>query len=126
MDPKILKIVLDLLEFVDISCFFNWIRCNLVILMGRFHVLKEFDEGKRSCRRRLAGHNRRRRKTLPDTVVNGGTLNDESGSSYLLISLLRILSNMHSKCLSHCILFIGCLTEMLRLQQLVPVHEVVF
>ncbi|KAL5564646.1 hypothetical protein UlMin_027810 [Ulmus minor] len=63
---------------------------------SRFHVLQEFDEGKRSCRRRLAGHNRRRRKTHPDPVVNGGSLNDERGSSYLLISLLRILTNMHS------------------------------
>lgn len=32
----------------------------------RFHPLSEFDEGKRSCRRRLAGHNRRRRKTQPE------------------------------------------------------------
>ncbi|KAK4265981.1 hypothetical protein QN277_026959 [Acacia crassicarpa] len=63
---------------------------------SRFHVLQEFDEGKRSCRRRLAGHNRRRRKTHPDAVVNGGSLSDERGSSYLLTSLLRILSNMHS------------------------------
>ncbi|KAL5852891.1 hypothetical protein ACOSQ3_008009 [Xanthoceras sorbifolium] len=63
---------------------------------SRFHVLQEFDEGKRSCRRRLAGHNKRRRKTHPDNVVNGGSLNDERGSSYLLISLLRILSNMHT------------------------------
>ncbi|XP_054806005.1 squamosa promoter-binding-like protein 12 [Prosopis cineraria] len=63
---------------------------------SRFHVLQEFDDGKRSCRRRLAGHNRRRRKTHPDAVVNGGSLNDESGSSYLLTSLLRILSDMHS------------------------------
>ncbi|KAI4969882.1 hypothetical protein ZWY2020_000796 [Hordeum vulgare] len=29
---------------------------------SRFHVLMEFDEAKRSCRRRLAEHNRRRRK----------------------------------------------------------------
>lgn len=64
---------------------------------SRFHVLQEFDEGKRSCRRRLAGHNKRRRKTHPDTaVVNGGSPNEERGSSYLLMSLLRILSNMHS------------------------------
>ncbi|CAL9129966.1 unnamed protein product [Musa textilis] len=28
----------------------------------RFHLLSEFDQGKRSCRRRLAGHNERRRK----------------------------------------------------------------
>ncbi|XP_047340488.1 squamosa promoter-binding-like protein 1 [Impatiens glandulifera] len=63
---------------------------------SRFHVLQEFDEGKRSCRRRLAGHNKRRRKTHPENVVNNaGTLNDEQCSSYLLISLLRILSNMH-------------------------------
>lgn len=67
----------------------------LLIYIGRFHVLQEFDEGKRSCRRRLAGHNKRRRKTNPDPVVNGNTLNDDQTSGYLLISLLRILSNLH-------------------------------
>ncbi|PWA80696.1 Squamosa promoter-binding protein [Artemisia annua] len=30
---------------------------------SRFHDLSEFDDAKRSCRRRLAGHNERRRKT---------------------------------------------------------------
>lgn len=30
---------------------------------SRFHALVEFDEAKRSCRRRLAGHNERRRKS---------------------------------------------------------------
>ncbi|KAJ7950871.1 Squamosa promoter-binding-like protein [Quillaja saponaria] len=30
---------------------------------SRFHQLPEFDNGKRSCRKRLADHNRRRRKT---------------------------------------------------------------
>ncbi|XP_050236767.1 squamosa promoter-binding-like protein 1 [Mercurialis annua] len=63
---------------------------------SRFHVLQEFDEGKRSCRRRLAGHNKRRRKTNPDPVGSSSSLNDEQTSSYLLISLLKILSNMHS------------------------------
>ncbi|KAJ6357197.1 hypothetical protein OIU78_005133 [Salix suchowensis] len=63
---------------------------------SRFHMLQEFDEGKRSCRRRLAGHNKRRRKTHPENIVNEGSLNDEKGSSYLLISLLRILSNLQS------------------------------
>ncbi|KAF9674342.1 hypothetical protein SADUNF_Sadunf10G0117300 [Salix dunnii] len=63
---------------------------------SRFHVLQEFDEGKRSCRKRLAGHNKRRRKTHPENVVNEGSLNDEKGSSYLLISLLRILSNLQT------------------------------
>ncbi|CAM6051621.1 unnamed protein product, partial [Sphagnum compactum] len=32
---------------------------------SRFHLLAEFDEGKRSCRKRLADHNRRRRKPQP-------------------------------------------------------------
>ncbi|CAL0304865.1 unnamed protein product [Lupinus luteus] len=69
---------------------------------SRFHILQEFDEGKRSCRRRLAGHNKRRRKTHPDpTVAHEGSLNDEKGSSYLLMSLLRILSNMHSNNSDH-------------------------
>ncbi|KAF6141629.1 hypothetical protein GIB67_001181 [Kingdonia uniflora] len=31
-------------------------------LTQRFHVLSEFDQGKKSCRKRLAEHNRRRRK----------------------------------------------------------------
>ena len=69
----------------------------MVIIMGRFHVLQEFDEGKRSCRRRLAGHNKRRRKTHLENLVNEGSLNDEKANSYLLISLLRILSNLHCK-----------------------------
>ncbi|XP_061366191.1 squamosa promoter-binding-like protein 1 isoform X2 [Gastrolobium bilobum] len=62
---------------------------------SRFHMLQEFDEGKRSCRRRLAGHNKRRRKTNHDAVPNGSSLNDDQTSSYLLISLLKILSKMH-------------------------------
>lgn len=32
---------------------------------SRFHTLSEFDDGKRSCRKRLADHNKRRRKPLP-------------------------------------------------------------
>lgn len=36
---------------------------------SRFHPLSEFDDGKRSCRRRLAGHNRRRRKTQPEDAT---------------------------------------------------------
>lgn len=34
----------------------------LVTELLRFHLLVEFDDGKRSCRKRLAGHNERRRK----------------------------------------------------------------
>ncbi|KAK1317504.1 Squamosa promoter-binding-like protein 1 [Acorus calamus] len=60
---------------------------------SRFHHLQEFDEGKRSCRRRLAGHNRRRRKTHPDAVAGGNPLID-IGS--ILNVLLKLLSNSHS------------------------------
>ncbi|KAL2935041.1 Squamosa promoter-binding-like protein 12 [Bienertia sinuspersici] len=63
---------------------------------SRFHVLQEFDEGKRSCRRRLAGHNKRRRKTQPDNAVHGNPINDDQTNGVLLMSLLRILSNMHA------------------------------
>ncbi|KAL6890318.1 hypothetical protein ACP4OV_009081 [Aristida adscensionis] len=35
---------------------------------SRFHMLSEFDEGKRSCRKRLDGHNRRRRKPQHDVT----------------------------------------------------------
>ncbi|KAH7434069.1 hypothetical protein KP509_07G099600 [Ceratopteris richardii] len=35
---------------------------------SRFHGLDAFDEGKRSCRNRLEGHNRRRRKPQPDPL----------------------------------------------------------
>jgi hypothetical protein len=42
-------------------------------------VLSEFDEGKRSCRRRLAGHNERRRKLQPD-AQNPAALSSRSSS----------------------------------------------
>ncbi|KAJ6850732.1 squamosa promoter-binding-like protein 14 isoform X1 [Iris pallida] len=38
---------------------------------SRFHQLNEFDQGKRSCRRRLAGHNERRRKPPPGPLSPG-------------------------------------------------------
>ncbi|KAL9273936.1 Squamosa promoter-binding protein 1-like protein [Drosera capensis] len=43
---------------------------------SRFHRVNEFDEAKRSCRRRLAGHNERRRKSphvsLPTNAASQG------------------------------------------------------
>ncbi|KAL0538271.1 hypothetical protein IC582_027283 [Cucumis melo] len=40
---------------------------------SRFHSLAEFDDRKRSCRKRLDGHNRRRRKPQPATMtLNAG------------------------------------------------------
>nr|GMD34823.1 squamosa promoter-binding-like protein 8 [Ipomoea batatas] len=52
---------------------------------SRFHVLSEFDNGKRSCRRRLADHNRRRRKNPQqpnrDTAFNNTHLLDNAQNS---------------------------------------------
>ncbi|XP_066349695.1 squamosa promoter-binding-like protein 6 [Miscanthus floridulus] len=63
---------------------------------SRFHLLQEFDEGKRSCRRRLAGHNRRRRKTHPDTAIGGTASIEDKVSNYLLLSLIGICANLNS------------------------------
>nr|AFK36644.1 unknown [Lotus japonicus] len=38
---------------------------------SRFHELSEFDDTKRSCRRRLAGHNERRRKNASEFQGEG-------------------------------------------------------
>ncbi|PRQ31201.1 putative transcription factor SBP family [Rosa chinensis] len=40
---------------------------------SRFHELAEFDEAKRSCRRRLAGHNERRRKSSGEPYGEGSS-----------------------------------------------------
>eukprot|EP00262_Sarcandra_glabra_P018726 TRINITY_DN682_c0_g2_i1.p1 TRINITY_DN682_c0_g2~~TRINITY_DN682_c0_g2_i1.p1 ORF type:complete len:1086 (-),score=197.20 TRINITY_DN682_c0_g2_i1:605-3862(-) len=65
---------------------------------SRFHPLSEFDEGKRSCRRRLAGHNRRRRKTQPEDVPSRLLLpgnRENSGSGSLdIVNLLTILARL--------------------------------
>ncbi|KAL6894390.1 hypothetical protein ACP4OV_008488 [Aristida adscensionis] len=62
---------------------------------SRFHLLQEFDEGKRSCRRRLAGHNRRRRKTRPEVAIGGAVSVEDKVSNYLLLSLLGICANLN-------------------------------
>ncbi|CAO2181895.1 unnamed protein product [Urochloa humidicola] len=46
---------------------------------SRFHSLAEFDETKRSCRKRLDGHNRRRRKPQPDPLNPGGLFGNHHG-----------------------------------------------
>ncbi|KAL5231046.1 hypothetical protein ABZP36_029822 [Zizania latifolia] len=58
---------------------------------SRFHLLPEFDQGKRSCRRRLAGHNERRRKAPPGPLASrygrlAASLGEEPGKfrSYVL------------------------------------------
>lgn len=50
---------------------------------SRFHLLSEFDDGKRSCRKRLAGHNQRRRKPQFGTAL---------GSRFFRLSLLKSAS----------------------------------
>ncbi|KAK1273253.1 Squamosa promoter-binding-like protein 7 [Acorus gramineus] len=50
---------------------------------SRFHVISEFDESKRSCRRRLAGHNERRRKSSADSSVSRNQENKSMGGRYL-------------------------------------------
>ncbi|KAJ0257501.1 Squamosa promoter-binding-like protein 16 [Hirschfeldia incana] len=66
---------------------------------SRFHLLSEFDEGKRSCRRRLAGHNRRRRKTThPEEVVAPGNRdNNTSNANMDLMALLTALACAQGK-----------------------------
>lgn len=46
---------------------------------SRFHEVSEFDEAKRSCRRRLAGHNERRRKN-PADQAEGSASSRNKGS----------------------------------------------
>uniref|UniRef100_F6GSW2 SBP-type domain-containing protein n=1 Tax=Vitis vinifera TaxID=29760 RepID=F6GSW2_VITVI len=54
---------------------------------SRFHSLEEFDEGKRSCRKRLDGHNRRRRKPQPEPLSRPGSfLTNYQGSGLLPFS----------------------------------------
>ncbi|KAB2088329.1 hypothetical protein ES319_A04G168500v1 [Gossypium barbadense] len=50
---------------------------------SRFHALSEFDENKRSCRRRLSDHNARRRKPQTEaTHFNAARIPSLSSSSY--------------------------------------------
>ncbi|MBA0828597.1 hypothetical protein Goarm_013257, partial [Gossypium armourianum] len=77
-------------DFVSSAAEFVSGECNVI----RFHSLVEFDEGKRSCRKRLDGHNRRRRKPQPNalTVNSGSLLSNPPGSRYLLFSSPQIFS----------------------------------
>lgn len=61
---------------------------------SRFHPTDSFDEGKRSCRRRLAGHNKRRRKTQPEAPA--GRVEDQAGAKMNadLMTLLGVLSQL--------------------------------
>ena len=49
------------------------------VCLFRFHLLAEFDADKRSCRKRLDGHNRRRRKPQPDTMASASFITSQQG-----------------------------------------------
>ncbi|XP_012467788.1 squamosa promoter-binding-like protein 13A [Gossypium raimondii] len=61
---------------------------------SRFHSLEEFDERKRSCRKRLEGHNRRRRKPqsmYPLSLMRPGTyFSDYQGTESFPFASLNI------------------------------------
>ncbi|KAK4428241.1 Squamosa promoter-binding-like protein 14 [Sesamum alatum] len=59
---------------------------------SRFHPLSEFDEGKRSCRRRLAGHNRRRRKTQPEDSTTRLLVPGSNDNNIDIVKLLAVLT----------------------------------
>lgn len=74
-------------------------------MLFRFHPLSEFDEGKRSCRRRLAGHNRRRRKTQPEDASSklaAGNRENINGSMDI-VNLLAILAKLQGVLFCLCI-----------------------
>uniref|UniRef100_A0A1D1ZCN6 Squamosa promoter-binding-like protein 15 n=1 Tax=Anthurium amnicola TaxID=1678845 RepID=A0A1D1ZCN6_9ARAE len=68
---------------------------------SRFHPLAEFDEGKRSCRRRLAGHNRRRRKAQPEHSSSRPLLPENQknfGSGNLnIVNIISILAHLQGQ-----------------------------
>ncbi|KAK4842379.1 hypothetical protein QYF36_020575 [Acer negundo] len=61
---------------------------------SRFHSLVEFDEGKRSCRKRLDGHNRRRRKPQPDSLSfnSGRFFPNHQGTKFIPFGSPRVFS----------------------------------
>lgn len=73
-------------------------------LLLRFHPLSEFDDGKRSCRRRLAGHNWRRRKTQPEDVTSRltrpGSRVPPSSGNLDIVGLLTVLARAQGQAIA--------------------------
>ncbi|KAK8451562.1 hypothetical protein SEVIR_6G230400v4 [Setaria viridis] len=61
--------------------------------MFRFHLLGEFDDTKRSCRKRLDGHNRRRRKPQPDTMASASFMASQQGTRFSPFAAPRLDAN---------------------------------
>lgn len=59
---------------------------NKCCSLYRFHLLSDFDEGKRSCRRKLERHNKRRRRRNTDGVSMMGKEKDPHGSLQMNVS----------------------------------------
>ncbi|KAF9589578.1 hypothetical protein IFM89_025751 [Coptis chinensis] len=66
-------------------------------LLQRFHELPEFDEAKRSCRTRLAGHNERRRKSCTESHGDSSScinmrpmLDIKKGAGRAVLNLMEI------------------------------------
>ncbi|XVF22830.1 hypothetical protein REPUB_Repub12eG0204800 [Reevesia pubescens] len=67
---------------------------------SRFHVVSEFDDSKRSCRRRLAGHNERRRKSSHDSAFRNSAQDNKLMTGrfpYLSSTTGRALSLLSSR-----------------------------
>ncbi|RLM61447.1 teosinte glume architecture 1 [Panicum miliaceum] len=60
---------------------------------SRFHLLAEFDDTKRSCRKRLDGHNRRRRKPQPDTMASASFIASQQGTRFSPFAAPRLDAN---------------------------------
>ncbi|PIM97207.1 hypothetical protein CDL12_30326 [Handroanthus impetiginosus] len=74
----------------------NGIQQRFCQQCSRFHVLPEFDEGKRSCRKRLAGHNARRRKPQVDNYFGSSLFGtDYVSSTSLLFSKILFGQQCH-------------------------------
>ncbi|PSS35949.1 Squamosa promoter-binding-like protein [Actinidia chinensis var. chinensis] len=64
---------------------------------SRFHAISEFDDSKRSCRRRLAGHNERRRKGSHESIPRN-PFPDLTLPTGRALSLLSSKSDLSSRC----------------------------
>ncbi|XP_076955908.1 teosinte glume architecture 1-like [Bidens hawaiensis] len=67
-------------------------ECRFCQQCSRLHELSEFDERKRSCRRRLSAHNARRRRPQPEDMKLGST-HRRSHMDFLVNRITRIVSH---------------------------------
>ncbi|KAF9686164.1 hypothetical protein SADUNF_Sadunf03G0130000 [Salix dunnii] len=80
-------------EGKDLRFSLFWLTLQNAVDGVWFHSLGEFDDGKRSCRKRLDGHNRRRRKPQPEPLsLNSASIFSNQGTRYLHFGSSQILS----------------------------------